>query len=218
MPDDLNEDFGLAQENVGELTSVWPPSIPRKDRNCGGSRERTRKTYVAERVLPSGLGHVDRLGDVFLGLPGRLIGPVVGHKGWRLCPWRFDQSRLKPFVSKVGVLRDNDLEAGRVLSPEAVEELEKTPYCLEIRILFRLLYGAVRFCIVRLRQEIDLCWLINKKKPRQRLMLIGRESMQGKQSSQMVSKMIFAASSAGHVDRTSRSVDHNTYRPCGNSV
>jgi hypothetical protein len=109
---------------------------------------------------PAATRRLEAAGVSLLGLR-RFVRPIIGNQGRRFGPGNFHERILKPVISQVSMLGDDDLETRRILLGKAQKEFEQSPNRLQIRILFGSFDRSGGLGIDRLRREIDLGGLID---------------------------------------------------------
>ena len=100
------------------------------------------------------------------------------------------------------MLSDDQLEAWDIVLGELKQQFEQPTHRNEIGILFRLLHRAIGIPVDLFGRKVDLGWLVDQQKARNRAVVLRREQMQGKQCRQMVGQMVFATARPTHRHRT----------------
>src|SRR5450756_1782852 len=135
--------------------------------------------------------------------------PLIGNQGRWLCPGNFHDGILKPWVAEIGVLRNDDLEAGDFLGGKIMKHQKQLPDFFQIGVPLRFLDGAGDGFVNLFRWEIDLSWLIQEEKRRHRFTILRGKVMQSQERPQMVGQMVCATSGLVHRNRPLRTIrDH----------
>ena len=139
------------------------------------------------------------------------VRPVLWHQRWRLGPGRLDKGSLKPVFTQIRVLGHDELETGSVFCNKVLKHFEKPSDCPEICIFltFGFVDGASCCFIGSIGRKIDLARLVNKKETRNGVTVGRRESVKGKESRQVVSKMVLPTAGTAHVYGPAGTVDYH---------
>ena len=109
------------------------------------------------------------------------LRPIFWDQRGGFSPWYFDECILKPLITKIRMLSDDQWEAWNIVLGELQQQLEQPTHRIEVGVGFRLLHRTISIPVYLLGGEVDLGWLVDQEEARNRTVVLRREKMQGEQ-------------------------------------
>lgn len=103
------------------------------------------------------------------------LRPILWDQCGGFSPWYFDECVLKPLITKIRMLSDDQLEAWNIVLGELQQQLEQPAHSIEVGVGFRLLHRTIGIPVYLLGGEVDLGWLVDQQEARNRTVVLSRE-------------------------------------------